>query len=295
MHPRRFLQVDVFSSHALRGNALAVVLDGEGLDTATMQRFAAWTALAETVFLLPPTTTGADYRVRIFTSREEIPFAGHPSVGAAYAALHAGILPEARGRYVQECGAGLLQVSVQGEGAGRVVSIQAPDALLENTPAGLRATVEAALSVSLSGPPRPVVNGPRWIVCDLEDGSQVRALRPDMRALAALIDDMKALGLCVFGKEHDGTADMAVRAFCPSDSLPEDPVTGSANAAIAALLYVTGGLARYGMSHAGARAYRASQGREVGYDGYVDVTVSAAGGVTIGGACSIVIEGTVHL
>ena len=91
MPTRRFLQLDVFAHAPGAGNPLAVMLDAEGLDEARMQAFAAWTNLSETIFFLPPTTAQADYRVRIFTPVMELPFAGHPSVGAAWAAVDAGL------------------------------------------------------------------------------------------------------------------------------------------------------------------------------------------------------------
>jgi len=285
----RFIQLDVFSDRLLRGNALAVVFDAGGLDPETMQRIAAWTNLAETVFLLPPSREGADYRVRIFTSRHELPFAGHPSVGAAYAALHAGLLPAGRHAFVQECAAGLLPVRVEGEGETRVIHVQAPPARLEDGGEALTAALEAALGLALPQPPRPVTNGPRWIVCDLGEGAAVRARAPDMAALARIAADWNAAGACLFGRERDGSADMAVRAFCPLDSLPEDPVTGSANAAIAAYLRGTGGLARYG------RAWRASQGREVDRDGYVEVRVDGRGEISVGGACALGVVGELRL
>ncbi|NUS39590.1 MAG: PhzF family phenazine biosynthesis protein, partial [Lysobacter sp.] len=115
MTPRRYLQLDVFADRPGAGNPLGVVLDPDGFDDATMQAFAAWTNLSETIFLLP-SGTGADYRVRIFTPRQELPFAGHPSVGAARAVLHAGLAQARDGRLVQECAAGLLPVRAEGDG-----------------------------------------------------------------------------------------------------------------------------------------------------------------------------------
>jgi PhzF family phenazine biosynthesis protein len=143
---------------------------------------------------------------------------------------------------------------------------------------------------SSAGNLREVDNGPRWLVCDLEQAAAVRALHPDMAALAALSADYAVIGACVFGHEHDGTAAMAVRAFCPADGIPEDPVTGSANAAIAAYLHTTGTLPAYG------QCYRVSQGREVGRDGYVEVNVDAdTGAISIGGACCVGVTGELCL
>ena len=111
---RPFTQVDVFTAEPYRGNPLAVVLDAEGLDADAMQRFADWTNLSETTFLLPPTHPDADYRVRIFTGSEEFPFAGHPTLGSAHAWLEAGGVPLRDGILVQECAAGLVRVKRDG-------------------------------------------------------------------------------------------------------------------------------------------------------------------------------------
>ena len=101
MTPRRFAQVDVFTDEPLLGNALAVVLDGEGLSDARMAAFARWTNLSETTFLLPPTEPTADYRVRIFTPTVELPFAGHPTLGSCHAWLAAGGTPRRDDEVVQ--------------------------------------------------------------------------------------------------------------------------------------------------------------------------------------------------
>ena len=123
---RPFLQVDVFTDVPLAGNPLAVVMDAAGMDDAAMQRFARWTNLSETTFVVPPSGPQASYRVRIFTPMAELSFAGHPSVGTAWTLLDAGLVKPANGRLIQECGAGLLEVHVEGSGNERVVSVQAP-------------------------------------------------------------------------------------------------------------------------------------------------------------------------
>lgn len=286
MPTRRFMQLDVFADRALRGNPLAVVIDAEGIDSATMQAFARWTNLSETTFLLPPTTPQADYRVRIFTPRQELPFAGHPSVGSAYAAIEAGLVETGKRALVQECAAGLLPVRVEGDGAARVIHVQAPPARIASIDAGLRERLAAALPAALDEADTALVdNGPHWLVCDLQHANAVRALAPDLAAIAALCEHNALVGVSVFGAETDGTAAMAVRAFCPADGIPEDPVTGSANAAIMAVLGARGDT-RYGLR------YRASQGREVGRDGLVEVARDAAtGAITIGGACALTVRG----
>lgn len=287
----RFLQLDVFANRLFDGNPLAVVLDAVELDTDTMQRIARWTNLSETTFLLPPTQPTADYRVRIFTTHQELPFAGHPSVGSAYAAIDHGLVASGKTSLVQECAAGLLPVQVVGTGPSRIIHVQAPPARIVPGAADLTDNLATALHAPLDPAAiRLVDNGPRWIVCDMREASVVRGLHPDFIALASACEQTSALGVCVFGHERDGTAAMAVRAFCPSENIPEDPVTGSANAAIAAYLRATGGLSAY------SRHYRVSQGREVGRDGCVEVSVDPVGSaITIGGACVIGVRGELLL
>ncbi|HEX6614161.1 MAG TPA: PhzF family phenazine biosynthesis protein [Rhodanobacteraceae bacterium] len=285
---RRYAVIDVFTARPLSGNPLAVVVDAEGLDPETMQRFAAWTNLSETAFLLPPSQPGADYRVRIFTPRSELPFAGHPSVGSAFVAIESGLVPADKRELVQECAAGLLPVRVEGEGASRRVHVRAPAAKLAAEDPTLASSLREALGAPIVAA-RNVCNGPWWIVTDLGEETAVRGLRPDMHAVAALTTRLGTVGVCVFGRSREPDFAMAVRAFCPADGIPEDPVTGSANAAIAACLHATGKLDAFG------RRYRASQGREVGRDGVVEVVVDDEGQAWIGGECARVVNGSVNL
>jgi PhzF family phenazine biosynthesis protein len=286
----RFLQLDVFANSLGAGNPLAVVLDAQPLDTTQMQRIARWTNLSETAFVLPSTQAGADYRLRIFTSRQELPFAGHPSVGGAYAAIEAGVVDAGKSALIQECAAGLLPVRVDGIGATRRIHVQAPPARIGDASADTLTSLSRALGVSLDATRvAHIDNGPHWIVCDLECGERVRALQPDMAAIGALCLSLSAVGVSVFGRQQDDRAAIAVRAFCPADGMPEDPVTGSANAAIAAWLHRRGTLATLGAS------YWASQGREIGRDGYVHLGVDAEGRVSLGGDCVIGVRGHLEL
>ena len=285
--PYRFLQLDVFASRLCEGNPLAVVADAGDLDADAMQRIARWTNLSETTFLLPPTQAQADYRVRIFTPRQELPFAGHPSVGSAYAAIELGLVPAGKRALVQECAAGLLPVQVIGDDAARIIHVQAPPARLHALDDALRRSLALALQVELTAAQVCLVdNGPHWLLCDLREAAVVRALQPDMHAIAAICLGNSAVGVSVFGRERNGAAAMAVRAFCPADGIPEDPVTGSANAAIMAMLAERGDPDGYGPR------YLASQGREVGRDGVVEVSRhTGSGAITIGGRCVVGVRG----
>ncbi len=291
MTDHRWLQLDVFADRPGAGNPLGVVLDADGLTSATMQAIAAWTNLSETIFLLPPTVDGADYRVRIFTPRQELPFAGHPSVGAAWAVLDQQLADARDGCLLQECAAGLLPVRIADHGS---VQVRAPRA--RRIASDAEALLDAASSGLACGtmPPALWNNGPGWWLVQLQDGDAVRRAIPDLPAIAALTHATGAVGLSIFGASKAGQDhDLVVRAFCPADNISEDPVTGSANACIAAAL-------RAGDAWPGGdpsmenRRYVASQGRELGRDGRVEVEIDEDGEVWVGGKVQPVIRGEFH-
>lgn len=286
MH-RRYLQLDVFADRPGAGNPLGVVVDADGLDGAAMQAIANWTNLSETIFLLPP-DADADYRVRIFTPRQELPFAGHPSVGAAWAALDQGLATPRAGALVQQCGAGLLPVRIDVRDGRILPGVRAPRALLRARPAGIDPHLQAVLGAlhATDAPHALLDNGPRWWCVDLGGSAAVRTLAPPLAEIAALCLASDAVGLAICGRSDATDHQLVVRAFCPADGIPEDPVTGSANAAIAAWLHMD-------RAEAGrVIRYVASQGRELGRDGRVEVEVDPAGEVWIGGAVQAVIRGT---
>lgn len=280
---RRFSQVDVFGLHAYGGNPVAVILDGDGLDTAQMQTIARWTNLSETTFVLPPTQADAHYRLRIFTPRQELPFAGHPSIGTAHALLDAGrIRPDTQGRLLQECGAGRVPLRVEAHEGRQQLYVRMPTPQLQP----LDPTAQARLETALGSPCRPAgaVNvGPIWIVAPLANGDVVRALTPDFTALAELSLALGAVGITVCGLDRSGEVDLVVRSFVPADGIPEDPVCGSGNGAVGAYLHAHGQLP-------GAH-YTVSQGRECGHDGRVDVRLDENGGVWVGGTALTCING----
>ncbi len=289
MTVRRYLQLDVFADRPGAGNPLGVVFDAADMDADAMQAYAAWANLSETIFFLPPTSAEADYRVRIFTPRQELPFAGHPSVGAAWAALDSGLAQAKDGRLVQECAAGLLPIRIEQRDAARFVHVRAPHAREVDAGDVHAKALASALQGLRRGKLAPALwnNGPDWWLVELADAATVRAMQPDLPAIAALSTASNAVGLVVFGRVEGSDHDLAVRAYCPADGIPEDPVTGSANASIAALLHHAGALP-------GAEGrYIASQGRELGRDGRVEVQVDSENEVWIGGQVQAVIRGSV--
>ncbi len=275
---RRFQQIDVFASAACKGNPLAVVVDAEGLADAQMQAFAAWTNLSETTFLLPPTSGEADYRVRIFTTTTELPFAGHPTLGSCHAWLGAGGRPRSAGEIVQECGAGLVRVRM---GERRLAFAAPPLTRSGELEQELLARVLAGLGVSrdeVAGH-QWLVNGPRWVGVLLRDAEQVLALRPDAAALTGL--DIGVVGPYPAGSPLA----FEVRGFPFSDGPIEDPVTGSLNAGIAQWLIGNG---------TAPCNYIAGQGTAMGRAGRIYVS-SDAGGIWIGGECRTIIDGRVTI
>jgi PhzF family phenazine biosynthesis protein len=282
---RRFAQLDVFADRPGAGNPLAVVLDSEGVDTDSMQAFAAWTNLSETTFLMPPTRPEASYRVRIFTPRQELPFAGHPSVGSAHAALESGLCTPKEGHLVQECAAGLLPMRVDGEGAERRIFVRAPVGKLVHLTQDQEAWSGVHNGLELGSLPAVLIdNGPHWWIVELANEAAVRGLNPDIAAIERLTAATGSVGVAFFAHADQTAYQMVVRAFCPASGIAEDPVTGSANAAIGSWLQQKDLLR--------SSRYIASQGREIGRDGRVHVEVDNLRNVWIGGQSQTVVDGT---
>jgi PhzF family phenazine biosynthesis protein len=275
---RRFLQVDVFAEQPLKGNPLAVVLDGDGLSEQQMREFARWTNLSETTFLLPPTGDEADYRVRIFTGvGKELPFAGHPTLGTCHAWLSQGGRPRGDDLIVQECSAGLVRIKSD----GARLAFAAPP-LLRGGPVEPPLVERVAAMLRLE--PGEIVeaqwvdNGPGWIGLLLRDAAAVLALEPGYVEL-----DVGVVGLY----EGGNPAAYEVRAFFPRDgSTGEDPVTGSLNASLAQWLVGAGRV---------QPPYIASQGTALGRAGRVHIEQDAEGTIWVGGTTTAVISGDVTL
>jgi PhzF family phenazine biosynthesis protein len=289
MGSHRLLTVDVFTARPLLGNPVAVVLDADDVSASDMQRIAAWTNLSETTFVLRPTVAGADYRLRIFTPREELPFAGHPTVGSAHAVLEAGVVPAATSRLTQECAAGAVAIRIEPAAGGRRLFARVPRAGVRPTPAVDAGAVGEALRAPLAAAaPLAIDVGPVWLVAALEREDTVRALRPDAGAVAELSRRLEAVGVTVYAPSSSGG--VVVRSFAPLSGIVEDPVCGSGNAAVAAHAAATGGLGRLG------RGWHASQGREVGRDGTVLVRVADDGRtIEIGGQAVTVVAGSLAI
>jgi PhzF family phenazine biosynthesis protein len=270
--------MDVFTDEPYRGNPLAVVVEAADLTTEQMQQFANWTNLSETTFLLPPTHPDADYLVRIFTAREEFPFAGHPTLGSAQAWLDAGGVPKQDGVLVQECGAGLVRVKRDGSRlafAAPPLTRSGPvaEADMAQIADGLRLPRHALLDGSW------LVNGPEWIGVRLASAGQVLGITPDFTALG----DLKVGVIGPYAA--DAPADFEVRTFIPGDAAVEDPVTGSFNAGAAQWLIGSG---------RAPSSYVAAQGTALGRTGRIHVDAEGSD-IWVGGSSAARISGTVLL
>jgi PhzF family phenazine biosynthesis protein len=278
-----FRQVDVFTDVPFKGNPLAVVHDADRLTTEQMQEIARWTNLSETTFVCAPSDERADYRLRIFTPASELPFAGHPTVGTAHAVLRGGLRPRTPGRLVQECGRGLVTLRAEGER----LFFELPEPSLRDPTVEEWAAAAGALGISPDEVAAAAVIdvGPVWLTLQLKDADAVRDLRPDQARVAAATPP-GAVGLTVFGLERDGAeSQLEVRSFAPTQGVPEDPVCGSGNGCVAALVRREGLLGR--------GSYVARQGGCIGRDGRVEVKLEG-GAIWVGGQAVTCVEGTLE-
>jgi PhzF family phenazine biosynthesis protein len=274
---RAFRQVDVFTTTPFLGNPVAVVLDGDGLADEDMERFARWTNLSETTFVLPPIAGGADYRVRIFTPARELPFAGHPTLGTCHAWLSAGGAPSQDGLIVQQCEAGLIPIRPTAAGLAFAAppllrSGPVDDPMVDHLAAVLgidRATIADTQWAD---------NGPGWVAVLLRSAEEVLAVRPN------IVD----LDVGIVGPYPPGSPEaFEVRAFAPkAGATDEDPVTGSLNASLAEWLLRTG---------RASAPYVASQGTALGRRGRVHISADDAGAIWVGGGTITCVTGQVEL
>lgn len=277
MRPIKF--VDAFSNEPFKGNPVAVVLDAQGLSEDQMQTVARWTNLSETTFVLPPTHPNADYTLRIFTPRTELPFAGHPTLGSAHALVESGLVKPKNGILVQQCAQGFVPIRVD----GGVFTLELPDAKFKEISQEDISTLESILKCKLEAP-APVDVGPTFVIGRVENIETLLGLDPDLNRLAELERKLEVTGITLFADYPDST-DIEVRTFAPSSGVSEDPVCGSGNGALAVFRKCRGLLE--------TPSYMAKQGRKVGRDGRVYITVNSV--VRVGGECVTCLKGELNV
>ena len=278
-----FKQVDVFTSSAFKGNPLAVIMDAEGLSDAQLAAIARWTNLSETTFVLPPQDAAADYRVRIFTTEGELPFAGHPTLGTAHALLEAGWTVKTPGKIVQECGVGLVDVRISEDGA---LAFAAPDVTLTPFDDALVSVALYSSSFDPHQPPPLFGMGSRWLLIPVRTAQALLGVPSGATDLLRLRRHADVNGTALFGPLPENCGEQyEVRALLVENgSLTEDPVTGSANAC----------LARYFAAQGKTEDYRARQGSAIQREGRIQVSFSGET-IWIGGQTVTVIDGTIEI
>jgi PhzF family phenazine biosynthesis protein len=301
---RPFKQIDVFTATPYFGNPLAVVLDGSGLDDAAMQRFARWTNLSETTFVLPPTQSTADYRLRIFTPGGELPFAGHPTLGSCHAWLQAGGVSKNKAMVVQECAKGLI--NIRRDTASTRLAFAAPELKRTAPSPVVLAQVASTLGIKAAQVTAAQLldNGPVWLGLLLDSPETVLQITPNHQELAKLGIKVGVAGIYpidtaapliaranreakAFAQNAATTIpDLEVRAFAACMGINEDPVTGSLNASLAQWLMADDLMPEH---------YTASQGVCMGRAGQVDLRRDQGGQVWVGGQSVTCIDGTVTL
>ena len=263
---------------------MAVVLGAEKLETEEMQRIAAWTNLSETTFVLPPSSDAADYRLRIFTPRRELPFAGHPTIGSAHAVIESGLAAPVNGKLRQECVAGCIDLTVERDEDGERIFIRAPQPKISVVNSDHAQRLAAVLG-SAQNPPLRIDVGVVWLIVELKDARAVDHATPDLTAILKVSEETDAAGVTIFGRA-DG-ADLHVRSFAPALGVSEDPVCGSGNASVAAYLIHNRLLSE-------SARYKARQGMNVGRAGQVSVRVEGHE-IYFGGAAVTCLDGTLRV
>ena len=238
---------------------------------------------------LPASTSPeASYRLRIFTPTREIPFAGHPTIGSAHAVIETGFAAPRGGVLIQECSAGLLPIRVEGERHSLALFVQAPAAQVLPIDAAHEPLLRAALGDVEPGPLPPafVDGGRRWWIAEFARESDLRAWHPDHAAIGRLASASDSLGLCVFARSASPDHELVVRAFPAGVGIVEDPASGAANGLIGAWIASAEPDAPL------ARGYRVSQGREIGRDAAIRVSIED-GRVWVGGRATTIVDGCV--
>ncbi|NUE92067.1 PhzF family phenazine biosynthesis protein [Acinetobacter seifertii] len=284
-----FKQVDVFTSQAFKGNPVAVIMDASTLTSEQMQAIANWTNLSETTFVLPATDSQADYQVRIFTPQSELPFAGHPTIGTAYALLEAGLVTPKDGKLIQQCAAGLVTLTVSDS---QHISFELPKPKItpldtmhtEKLAEILKCQIDTQWNAAL------VDVGARWIVLQAVNAEAVLDSQPDFAALKEHDLEMKVGGVTVYGfyENNHEQKHIEVRSFAPSIGINEDPVCGSGNGSVASFI-------RYHeILPAQNDVVLSSQGRALGRDGQLQLELHQDK-ILVGGTAVTCIDGSITL
>ncbi len=275
----KFNQVDVFTSVPFMGNPVAVIFDADDLSEYEMQQIANWTNLSETTFV--QSSMVGDYKLRIFTPRNELKFAGHPTLGTAFALIESGKLDVEKKEYIQDCQAGFVHIRYEnGVVFARVPAITSLDKIIDSS------DVEGAIGVPITSKPLAIDSGPVWLTFSVANKDVLNQISIDVQKTLTLSKFAGISGLNVYC--IDDNKEVHLRTFAPILGVPEDPVCGSGNAAVAAHLKISG------KSELVGEKYTAYQGSAMGRNGIIQV-IYDNDDIYIGGKSVVVINGTMKI
>lgn len=295
-----FKQVDVFTSVPFKGNPVAVILDASSLSTDEMKAIANWTNLSETTFVLPPTNNlKADYKLRIFVpSGEELSFAGHPTIGTAFALLESGLIIPKDNNLIQECGAGLInlkidKININNNKSSISIFFELPIPIITSINENQLIEIENFLNskINISSFYPSIVNvGPKWLVINLLNANNVLNLKPNFEKMKVHNQNLKITGVCVFGFYENSENQIEVRSFAPACNINEDPVCGSGNGSVAALVrkFYKNELNNSTIS------LNSTQGSKLGRDGHINLQFTKDK-ILVGGNAVTCIKGDINI
>ena len=275
----KYMQVDVFANEFYKGNPVAVVFGADHLTDQQMKDIARWTNLSETTFVCQPDNELADYRLRIFTPNNELPFAEHPTVGASFAVLQNGTIPKNEHYLIQESGVGLVKIDIDQdktffslpEPKVSQIEVKQLDGIIKSLDL-TKQDIERAAKVNI---------GAEWLTFQLKDAQSVRDLQPNFELMSKFIYP-GTTGVTVFGSyDSEDDVQFEVRSFAPNEGVNEDPVCGSGNGCVAVMVE------RYDLVK--DDEYTNTQGCCIGRNGKINIKQEQP--LKIGGHSNIIIEG----
>lgn len=295
-----FKQVDVFTSVPFKGNPVAVILDATGLSTDQMKAIANWTNLSETTFVLPPTDNlKADYKLRIFVpSGEELSFAGHPTIGTAFALLESGLITPKNNNLIQECGAGLINLTINETNCKNEnsisISFELPTPIITSINENQLSEIEEFLNskINISSIHPAIINvGPKWLVVNLSNANDVLNTKPNFEKMKIHNQNLNINGVCIFGFYENDPNHIEVRSFAPACDVNEDPVCGSGNGSVTALIrkFYKGDL-----NNSSTVNLNSTQGSKLGRDGHIKLQFSNDR-ILVGGNAVTCIKGDINV
>ena len=287
-----FKQVDVFTSKGFKGNPVAVInclnIEESQVTKEQLQAVANWTNLSETTFIFKPSSERYDYKLRIFTPRSELPFAGHPTIGSCKAFLEFTNNIGKKTVVYQECGVGIVTLTIRDS----LISFEAAKTSVKHIDTSVANEYYQALGVTTTRPPRLLDVGPRWVVILVDDAQKCYNANPDFAKISLISKVNDHVGIILGGKKIGTANEYEMRAFAPVINVDEDPVCGSGALSFIRYLKDVDDIKE-------TTEIKISQGGRLGRNGQIHGTIKVHDNSSIsyhiGGDSVTVIEGQIKL